>query len=117
MADMDHELAIAQINALIKVPGALKIITAEHACGIPAVVGEAFPTDPAHQKACEAFAAKEADAQGRPLDLQHPKHFVLHDVVAIEELAGGIVRASTKEGDWTEGKAMAVLNRLQQWRA
>lgn len=113
---MEEDQDLKELKALAKVPGALKIITAEHACGIPAVRGEGMPTRPTDIRACEKFSEDRADAQGRPIDLKHPQHFVLHEVTSIEELDNAKIRARSAEGDWTEGKAGAVLKRLREWR-
>jgi hypothetical protein len=116
MVDIDTELSLAQLNALVTIPGALKIITAEHACGIPPVRGEAMPTHPKHQAICQEFGETHRDALDRPIDTTNAAHFVQHKVTKIEQTPTGSVRASSDEGDWTEGPATALLRRLQEWR-
>lgn len=84
----DHEQAANELAALVKVPGALKIITAnEH------------PKPPAG------------------LDHTHPAYFVQHDVVRIEPVEHrGTLRAYSAVGDWCEGKPAPLLARLRKWR-
>jgi hypothetical protein len=83
-----EDSSLAQLDALVKVPGALQIITAEHD----------------HQGDCSTSQ----------YSLEDPKHFVCHDVASIEVLENGLVKASSAEGDWTVGSSADVLKRLQQ---
>lgn len=96
---MDRDLAIAQLEALAGVPGALRVITNEHACGggkHPDIAG----FDPA---ACEAYE----------YSLKDPRHFVIHDVVRLEgPNHRGQYTAYTDEGDYTIGQPEALLARL-----
>lgn len=98
--------ALGQLQAMATVPGVLKVITSEHACGgglHPSIAGF-------KQSACDAFGYPVSD----------PRHFVLHDVVSVEsrQRADGRVlyRATTAEGDYTEGDAPALLRRLLEWQ-
>jgi hypothetical protein len=87
--------AVQQLQALVEVPGALQIITNEHA--------HANGKNPSPED-CERAEAT----------LDQPAHFVCHDVVEIEDAGGGLYRAKTAEGDWTVGKPSDLLRRLQQ---
>jgi hypothetical protein len=53
------------------------------------------------------------------IPLTSPRHFVHHNVVAIEDLPDGTVMARTEEGDACVGYPADVLARLQEvnnWR-
>lgn len=91
---MNEELALAQLAALQEVPGALRVITSEHACG-----GGPNGED---REACDAFEFSTKD----------PRHFVRHDVIGVELYDDGKVRAWTAEGDWCGGFPVPVLSRL-----
>jgi len=80
--------AVQQLEALVAIPGALQVITNEHA----------------HSGDCSS-------ADTTP-DL--PAHFVCHNVTEIEDAGGGLFRAKTAEGDWTIGNPEDLLRRLQQ---
>jgi hypothetical protein len=80
--------AVERLNALVKIPGELQIITNEHA----------------HEGECSSIEAT----------LDQPAHFVCHNVTEIEDAGGGLYRAKTAEGDWTVGNAEDLLKRLQQ---
>jgi hypothetical protein len=97
---MDQDkVAMQELEALAKVPGALRIITSE--------VRPEFRED---RK--DARSAAKADAV-----LTDPATFVLKDVERIEVIAHrGTVRAYSKDGDWTEGRPAAVLKRLREHR-
>lgn len=88
MARVENDIAAAQLDALIAVPGALRVITSEE--------------------------AKDANKYP-PTD---PRHYVIHDVVRIEDhpTHKGAIRAYTAEGDFCEGYPRDVLKRLQQWQ-
>ena len=104
---MDKEsTALDELKALMKVPGALRIITSEHACG-----GGKHPSIPPFDlKACASFEA----------GLGSPKHFMVHSVVRLEERTDvhgtRLVRVWSKERDWCEGTPDALLRRLREWR-
>lgn len=108
---MDEDvLAVAQLKALAKVPGALRIITNEHACG-GGMLGEDIA-------ACEAFS-EGTDENGRPLDLKNQRHFVLHDVVRIEgpnHRGQYTAYSDPKHRDYCEGRPAALLRRLTEWQ-
>lgn len=95
---MAESTAVDQLNALVQIPGALKVITNEHdhANGL-------HPTP-------EDCAAVETT-------LDQPAHFVCHDVITVEDTGGGLYRALTDEGDWTVGYPDDLLKRLQQANA
>jgi hypothetical protein len=97
---MDQDkVAMQELEALAKVPGALRIITSE--------VRPEFREDKK-----DARSAAKADAV-----LTDPATFVLKDVERIEVIEHrGTVRAYSKDGDWTEGRPAAVLKRLREHR-
>lgn len=98
---MDRDVAIAQLEALVKVPGALKIITNVHRC------------QKAMHPRLKGFSAKKCDAF-KP-DVRHPGHFVVHDVIRIEgPNAQGQYTAFSAEGDYCIGQPEALLKRLQE---
>lgn len=101
--NLDRELALAQLRALVQVPGALKIITNEHACG-----GGTHPDSPGFDtRVCAAYQH----------DLYSPRHFVLRDVVALDGPdAQGRYYARSAGGDWTRGYPEALVRRLQEWQ-
>jgi len=80
--------AYDQLVALLAVPGALQVITNEHAHG--------------------------GDCSTSEVPLDQPAHFVCHNVTEVEDAGGGLLRAKTAEGDWTVGKPEDLLRRLQQ---
>ena len=111
---MEDSIAKAEIEALLKIPGALKIITNIHACGggvHPSIRGFNFTR-------CARFEFSLTDV----------RHFVLHDVTKLEFFERNkiqYVRAHSapydasdgrKTEDWTEGQITNVLRRLQEWK-
>lgn len=86
--DADAQAALAELRALAKIKGRLKIITNER-------------------------ADKRATA-----DLSKPSSFVLHDVVRVEPSPSkaGTYQAFSAEGDWTWGYPAALVRRLSEWR-
>lgn len=106
---MDRDQAIAQLEALLTVPGALKVITNEVQ---PAL--RADKTDPRSPFREDVLA----DA---PNAAKSAASFVCHDVVRLEEARGaagenGQYVAYTAEGDYCQGQPEALLVRLQEWR-
>jgi hypothetical protein len=107
---MDRNLAIAQLEALLKVPGSLKVIT-----------NEVQPRLRADRK--DARSPFDAEALSADPDLpKKPGSFVLHAVTRIEPASGvagenGQYVAYTDEGDDCRGQPEALLVRLQEWRA
>lgn len=85
---MAEDSSVQQLQALAAIPGALRVITNEHA----------------HQGECDTSE----------FSLEDPKHFVIHDVTQVEESGGGLWQARTAEGDWTVGYPADLLRRLQQ---
>ncbi|RJQ04810.1 MAG: hypothetical protein C4551_10040 [Bacillota bacterium] len=101
---MDEQLAVAQLEALVKVPGSLKVITNE--------VRPDLRKDPADPRSPIRDDVLEAD----PAALKKVGTFVLHDVVRLEgPTHRGTYVASTAEGDWCEGYPADLLKRLQEW--
>lgn len=106
---MDRDLAIAQLEALLKVPGSLKVIT-----------NEVQPRLRADRK--DARSAFDAEALSADPDLAtKPGSFVQHAVTRIEPAPGaagenGQHVAYTDEGDYCQGQPEALLVRLQEWR-
>lgn len=101
--DVDQELARAQLKALARVPGALKVITSEIRPELRH--DRTDPRSPLHPKHDESL-------------LLSPATMVCHDVTKLEgpDDRGRMV-AHTAEGDWTSGLPAALLRRLQEWRA
>ena len=103
MPDTDSD----ELQALAKIPGALKIITSEHACG----AGK-HPTMPPFDEAmCKAYRYPLTD----------PRHMVIHDVVRLKKVIRPDGRerwqAFSAEGDYIwPAPAGALLRRLQEWR-
>lgn len=103
---MDEKLALAQLRGLVAIPGALKVITAEHRCGIPS------------EHVGPVGAVEEAQCFAYPQPVSSPRHYVIHDVVRLEgPNEQGRCRALTAEGDWCAGRPAALLKRLQEWQA
>jgi hypothetical protein len=86
---MADDTTVAELDALVKIPGALKIITSEVKAKLP-----------------------------KNADLTLPSSFVCHDVVELAgpDDRGRYV-AYSAEGDWTMGYPTALLSRLRQWRS
>jgi len=100
----EEDRTIATLEALAAIPGALQIITDEHACQ-----GRSGAKHP-------RFASFDADTCAR---YEHPltdyRHFVRHDVVRLEPVEGtNRYRAHSAEGDWCEGEPAALLARLTE---
>lgn len=102
--DPHDEQVLAELRALVQVPGALRVITSEHQCcgGVDGYVGGAPPAE-----TCAAFAVPLTD----------PGHFVVQPVVRLEGPdERGRMTAYTANGDYCTGRPAAVLSRLRQWR-
>lgn len=85
----EQEQAAAELAALAKVKGALKIITSAPA---PTNLRAGLPTS-------------------------SPHYFVQHDVVRIVPIEQrGTLRAYSAEGDWCEAQPAVLLTRLREWR-
>lgn len=108
-----HELAVKQLEALVQIPGTLRVITNEHdhENGI-----HPTPEDCAAHVETVKGLTEDAEEEEVPIPLTDPRHFVIHDVVSIEgpDEATGLVRARTEEGDVCIGYPADVLARLQQ---
>lgn len=106
---MDRDLAVAQLEALLAVPGALKVITNEVRPELRA--DRKDPNSPLKDPVVDGVdLAKRADS------------FVQHDVTRVEPAGGapgenGQYVAYTDEGDYCQGQPQALLVRLQEWRA
>lgn len=92
---MDEQLVADQLAALAGIPGALRVITNEHV----------------HDGSLTCEDVEELYGWS----LFDPRHFVVHDVIGIEDRVGGKLRAYTSEGDWCEGLPAALLKRLQEF--
>lgn len=93
---------LKRLRALLD-SGKLKIITSEHACG----AGKHPKFDGFNTAVCAAFK----------FPVTNPHHFVIHDVVKIEEGARSKYRAYSAEefGDICIGLPEGLVKRLQQW--
>lgn len=98
---MDNEQAAELLHKLLEIPGFLRIITNEHACG-----GGAHPSLPWFDSArCE----------GCEYPLTDPRHFVIHDVARIEGPdKRGRYKVHSAEGDWCQGQPQALYARLTE---
>jgi len=94
--------ALKELLALLAVPGALRDITSEHACG--AGTHEGAPGF--DKEVCDAFEHK----------LNDPLHFVIHDVVRIEgpDEKGRVKSFTADDVDWRYGYPEDVLGALRQ---
>lgn len=106
---MDREMALAQLEALLAVPGALKVITNE--------VRPELRADRTDARS----PLREAVVDGVAL-ASRPDTFVLHDVTRLEAAPGaagenGQYVAYTDEGDYCQGQPAALLARLTEWRS
>lgn len=117
---MNPELAVAQLKALLKVPGALRIITNEVRPELRRDPGDAnSPLDPAKLDAVPGEPEDAKDAAREALRvgtyLRRPSTFVIHDVVRLEGPNDkGQYTAWTAEGDACMGQPEALLARLQE---
>lgn len=98
---MTNEQAVAQLEALVDVPGSLRVITNE--------VRPDLREDPDAAGSPIRADVLESD----PHTLKRPSTFVIHDVVRLEGPdARGRMIAHTAEGDWTLGYPVDLLARL-----
>lgn len=120
----DREQALAELQALLAVKGALKIITSEVADELKAKPGD--PNSPMLQSKAIKFVREARGLSGSEdegLDhvgaaLKMPSAFVLHDVTSLEGPdLNGAYRAYSDEGDHTSGFPEDLLRRLREWRA
>jgi hypothetical protein len=98
--------ALEQLRAFVRVPGALRVITA--------TVRERWRSDPRDRR-----SLPDLGAVFRYRDLmRRPTTFELQDVVRLEpvEEKPGTWRATTAEGSTCEGRPVALLRRLREWR-
>lgn len=117
-----NEQAMAMLQALLPIPGALQFITIYHRCGTDAVRSR-FPGhaerlykvpmlatsdaafDQARTEACDAYKYPITD----------PRHNELQQVVRIEGPDDkGRIKAFSAEGSYCEGYPVDVLARLQE---
>ena len=102
---MNRELAIIQLSALTKIPGALRIITNEIRPELR------YDTENPNSPIRSDILSNSPDI------LKSPAAFVVHNVV---QMRGpdhhGLYRAHSGEGDYCEGRPEALLRRLQEWQ-
>ena len=106
---MSEDIAVQELLSLAQIPGALRIITSVHRCGGEEKVGTGFiPGTPEELAACAAFEHGLGD----------PRHFVVHDVVAIDgpDDRGRYTARSAEDEDWCMGYADALVARLREAR-
>lgn len=104
MADQDaQKIALAELEALLKIPGRLRIIT-----------NEIQPKMRMAAKDRRSALAEGAD----PELLKKPSTFVHHNVTRIEPhpTQEGVYLAYSDEGDYTMGYPEALVKRLSDWR-
>jgi hypothetical protein len=123
-----HDSAVQQLEALVAVPGALKIITNEHhhADGKNLALLAAEPDRClAHTRKVKRpmLVSKDSDAEEtyeeteveEPISLKDPAHFVHQDVIKIEKYNDeGVYKAISKDGSSTFGYPADLLARLQE---
>lgn len=97
-----NEQALKELKVLVEVPGALRHITSEHACG--AGTHEAAP----------GFDKAVCDAFKYPLN--NYRHFVIHDVTSIEgpDARGRVMALTDFKGDGRYGYPADVLRALRE---
>jgi hypothetical protein len=111
-----RERATKRLGELLKTPGNLRVITSEHACQGTRWDAETDARGAAAHPSRPEFDAARCDAYEYPLT--DARHFVCHDVVALEGPdAKGRYRSVTAEGDYTIGYPEALLVRLTQANA
>ena len=104
----DNDKSLEELQALLKIPGARRVITNAHACGPDGQDGASY---------IPRTEEELADCEAHELPLTHPHHFVCHDVVRLEgPNEKGQVTAYTAEGDWCSGQPDALLRRLREAR-
>lgn len=122
--DMTNERALELLHTLVKVPGRLRFISVAHRClgqtceeaRNNSANGKGVPSTEQELMACDMYAAAYSDPSYSN-KLADPSHFVIHDVVEINENPKGyegMVEAVTAEGDRCVGYAAAVLKRVTQ---
>ncbi len=102
---MDNDQALLQLRALLPIPGALQIITAEHRChgGGRWPSGGTDPKTPDEDLLCRKYEVPVED----------PRHFVCHQVTEIRPHAKpGFYVALTAEGDLQIGEPASLLHHL-----
>lgn len=115
---MDDEAALKRLQLLLKEGDALKIVNHFHACNDELVTDAQVASDPKLQERCAAYAEEHGHVAGMPGGYTQPSHYLLHDVVRLEE--------SDKPGTWTAyadddlgtqctGQPAALLARLTEW--
>lgn len=101
--DNDQDLAIAQLRALAKIGGALKVVTHE--------IQPHLRADRRDPRSHVADRALDED----PLVLRNPRNMVCHDVAKLEGPDDeGMVTVRTAEGDWARGRPWDLLARLTE---
>jgi hypothetical protein len=95
----DEDTTVAELQALIQIPGALRVITNEVQPELR--VDKDDPRSPANEG----------------VDLRDPAVFVQHHVTNVEGPdARGRYIATSDEGSYVTGYPNALLSRLRQWR-
>lgn len=84
-----EEQGLERLEHMLDMPGMLQIITAE--C---AVSGCRFEMDP-------ATGRRQIVHDETEFPVTDHRHFIKHDVVAIDQDERGRIRATSEEGDWT----------------
>jgi len=103
----DKDTNIEELKALLKVPGALRFVTARHLC------------DPKYLEGpyCEPKTAEELEiCAAFEFPLTDPRHFVIHEVVSLEARPDGTMAAVTAEGDWCVGSPAGLMRALRKAR-
>lgn len=110
---MTNDLALQQLQALVAIPGALKIITNAHRCQ-----DAIHPDFPGFDAATCAAYGEEIGSRERfgANPLADPRHFVCHDVVRLEgpDDKGRYKAFSANDEDWCLAYPAELLERLQE---
>ena len=96
----EDDTTVAEMEALIKIPGALRIITNEI------------------QPELRQDKKNPSSLPNEGVDLRDPAVYVQHHVTGIEGPDDrGRYIATAEEGSWVTGYPDALLARLRQWRS
>lgn len=106
LRDMTEDEALTRLAALVEVPGMLRIVTSECVKGPNCLHDDVDPDT--------GQAVRVHDESDYPVT-DH-RHFVVHDVVSIDQDERGWPRANSAEGDWvvTPAGARSLLRKLME---
>jgi hypothetical protein len=116
---IQHDHALEVLQALVAVPGTLRIITNTHACGGAHTSTARFKHDGSPAIDDPTTAKEKATCDAFEFNMKHPNHFVIKDVVRIEgpNDKGQVAAFTADDVDYCVGQPAAVLNRTQEWQS